>query len=240
MQEGMKGEAKMELWTIFLRTIFIYFTVLIVMRLMGKREVGELSILDLIVSFMIADISSMAIETHRTMMDVLLPIFTLAALQIIMSYLSMKSRKLRGLVDGEPSIIIKDGHIQDSTMKKIRYNLDDLMMQLRQKNIFDVADVEFAILETDGELSIFPKMGKQPVRQEDLGMHSSSFSFGIPVPLIIDGKVQDDGLAEINQTRFWLKREIQKRGVKDFKDIYFASISSSGDMFIDKKDPGRR
>lgn len=235
----MKGGAKVELWTILLRTIFIYFTILIIMRLMGKREVGELSILDLIVSFMIADISSMAIETHLTMTHVLLPIFTLASLQIIMSYFSLKSRRLRRLVDGEPSIIIKDGQIQDSTMKKIRYNLDDLMMQLRQKNVFDLADVEFAILETDGELSIFPKMGKQPAKQEDLGIRPS-VSFGIPIPIIIDGKVQDDGLAEINQNRFWLKREIQKRGVKDFKDIYFASISSSGDMFIDKKDPGRR
>ena len=224
----------MELWSIFIRTIFIYFTVLIVMRVMGKREVGELSILDLIVSFMIADISSMAIETHLTMTHVLLPIFTLAGLQITISYISLKSRRVRRLVDGEPSIIIKKGQIQDAAMKKIRYNMDDLLMQLRQKNVFDVADVEFAILETDGELSVFPKMGKHSTKKD-----GSSFSF-IPIPLIIDGKVQDEGLEEIKQTRFWLKAEIQKRGVKDFKDVYFASINSAGDLFLDKKDPSRR
>lgn len=233
----MRGECvDLELWSIFLRTVFIYFTVVIVMRILGKREVGELSILDLIVSFMIADISSMAIETHLSMTHVLLPIFTLAALQIVISFISLKSRKFRKIVDGEPSIIIKNGQIQDSIMKKIRYNMDDLLMQLRQKSVFDVADVEFAVLETDGELSVFPK---HPVRQEDSIRHSS-ISWGIPVPLIIDGKVQDEGLEEINQNRFWLKRELKKHGVKEFKEVYFASISSSGDFFINKKDLGRR
>lgn len=227
----------MEIWSILLRTIFIYFTILIIMRLMGKREVSELSILDLIVSFMIADISSMAIETHLKMTHVLIPIFTLAALQIIISYLSLKNRRFRSLIDGEPSIIIKKGEIQDGTMKKMRYNIDDLMMQLRERNIFDVADVEFAILETDGQLSVLPKMGRIPIWQEEHGKFS--FAMGLPIPLIIDGKVQDDGLMEINQTRFWLKREIQKYGVKDFKDVYFASISSNGDLFVDKKDLGR-
>lgn len=229
----------MELWGIFLRTVFIYFAILIVMRLMGKREVGELSILDLIVSFMIADISSMAIETRVNMTHILLPMLTLAVLQVVMSFLSLKSERFRKWVDGEPSILIKDGQIQDSTMKKLRYNLDDLMMQLRQKNIINIADVEFAILETDGELSVFPKMARQAVTKEDLSVQFTS-RFSIPTPLIIDGKVQDDALEEINQNRFWLKGEIQKRGVKDFKDVYFASISSSGELFLDKKDPKRR
>lgn len=232
--------ANVELWSIFLRTLFIYFTVLIVMRILGKREVGELSILDLIVSFMIADISSMAIETHLSMTHVLLPIFTLAALQITISFISLKSRKFRQLVDGEPSILIKNGQIQDATMKKIRYNMDDLLMQLRQNNVFNVADVEFAVLETDGELSVFPKRPVELYAKNNESRFRSTVSWGIPIPLIIDGKVQDDGLKEIQQTRFWLKREVQKRGVNDFKDIYFASISSSGDLFIDKKDRGRR
>jgi uncharacterized membrane protein YcaP (DUF421 family) len=151
-----------------------------------------------------------------------------------MSYISLKSRDVRKLVDGQPSIIIKNGEIQDSVMNKIRYNMDDLMMQLRQKNIFDVGDVEFAILEIDGELSVFPKMQKQIVLKEDL--IGSTMVKRMPVPLIVEGKVQDEGLKQINQNRFWLKKEVQKRGIKDLKEVYFASISSTGDLFIDKRD----
>lgn len=204
---------------------------------MGKREIGKLSLFDLIVSFMIADISAMAIEnTEEPLLNGITPIATLAALQIIISYVSLKSNKLRKMIDGEPLMLIKNGQIQESHMAKARYSLDELMMQLREKNIPDISDVEFAILENSGQLSVILKEEKQPAQKEDVMKSHPLKPFSLPIPLIIEGKVQEKGLEQIGQTRFWLKNEIQKRGYKDFKEIYFASINDEGKLFIDRKE----
>ncbi|SEN35388.1 DUF421 domain-containing protein [Lihuaxuella thermophila] len=230
-----------ELWTVFLRTLFIYFFILLMMRVMGKREIGKLSIFDLIVSFMIADISAIVLEeTAIPLTRAIIPILTLVALQMIIAYISLKSRRVRHLVEGEPTVLIKDGQIQDAAMAKSRYSVDDLLMQLREKDIPDVSDVEFAILEPTGKLSIFPKEEKRPAMKEDVRSKHSLRHFEMPVPLIIEGKVQDDGLDKIGQTRFWLKNEIQKQGYKDFKEIYFASLNYEGTLYIDRKDPDKK
>ncbi len=222
------------IWSMFLRTVFIYVFLLLIMRLMGKREIGKLSIFDLIVSFMIADISAMVIENlNEPLILGVISIITLALLQILLSYLSLKSKKVREWVDGKPVMIIKKGKILEKQMAQARYNLDDLIMQLREKNIADVSDVEFAILETSGKLSVFEKEEKRPAQRGDIS-HSLR-PFRMPIPLIIDGKVQDDGLKKIGKTRFWLKNEIQKQGYRDFKEIYYATVSSNGKLFIDRK-----
>ncbi|TCS96459.1 uncharacterized membrane protein YcaP (DUF421 family) [Hazenella coriacea] len=224
-------------WTIFLRTVLLYLFVMLVMRMMGKREIGKLSILDLIVSFMIADISVIVIEDESvSLLKGIIPIATLVILQVILSYLSLKSTKMRRFIDGNPFVVIKNGKIQDRDMARSRYNLDDLLMQLRDKNIPDVADVEFAILETSGKLSVFPKKEKSPLTIGDLPKNHSLKPFSMPTPMIIEGKVQEEGLKKIGKTRFWLKNEIQKKGYKDFKEIYYASINDEGKLFIDRKD----
>jgi uncharacterized membrane protein YcaP (DUF421 family) len=220
------------IWTIILRTVFIYFFLLVIMRMMGKREIGKLSVFDLIVSFMIADLSAMAIDSEKPMYIGITSILTLAIFQVLISYLSLKSKKIREWADGKPVVIVEKGKILDDQMAKARYNMDDLMIQLREKNIADVSDVEFAILETTGKLSVFPKEKK--ISEE--GVHKSLRPFQMPVPLIIDGKVQDDGLRQIGKTRFWLKNEIQKQGYRDFKEIFYASVNSNGKLFIDRKD----
>lgn len=219
------------IWSMILRTVFIYFFLLVIMRMMGKREIGKLSVFDLIVSFMIADISAMAIDSEKPLFIGITTILTLALLQVLLSYLSLKSKKIREWTDGKPVMIIKNGEILDDEMAKARYNLDDLLVQLREKNIADVSDVEFAILETSGKLSVFEKEKKSSKQ----GVHKSLRPFQMPVPLIIDGKVQDEGLKQIGKTRFWLKNEIQKQGHRDFKDIYYASMNSNGKLFVDRK-----
>lgn len=227
-------------WTIFLRTVILYLFVMLVMRMMGKREIGKLSILDLIVSFMIADISVIVIEEESvSLLKGIIPIATLVVLQVLLSYLSLKSTKLRRFIDGNPFVVIKNGEIQDREMARSRYNLDDLLMQLRDKNIPDVADVEFAILETSGKLSVFPKKEKSPLTIGDLPKNHSLKPFTMPIPMIIEGKVQEEGLRKIEKTRFWLKNEIQKKGYKDFKEIYYASMNDDGKLFIDRKDSNK-
>ncbi|WP_055105128.1 DUF421 domain-containing protein [Paenibacillus ihumii] len=243
--------------SLVLRTVLMYFTAFVVMRIMGKREIGELSIFDLVISIMIAEIAVFAIEDmKRPLYDGFVPMLTLLLIQIAIALLSLRSRRIRFLFDGKPSIIIQDGQINRREMKRQRYNLDDLLMQLRANNIDNVADVEFAVLETTGQLSV--KTRSQGSRGSDSGNNSnqggdpkrqdygeSSASDGsntsvvpkiryeeIPVSLIMDGKVQDRNLEQIGKTRFWLKNQIEARGVKDFKEIFFCSIDHQGKLYI--------
>lgn len=229
---------RVELWTVFLRTLFIYFFVLAVMRFMGKREIGKLSLFDLVVSIMIADLAVITIEnTEAPLLKGLVPIFTLSMIQVILSFFSLKSTFVRYIMDGKPTVLIRDGHIQEQEMANQRYNTDDLMMQLREKNIANVADVELAVLETTGKLSVFPRREKEPLKREDLfpGDDMEEGFFWLPVSLIVDGKVQEDGLQQIGKTRFWLKNELQKYGYNDFKEIFFASIDHTGKMYVDAR-----
>jgi len=234
----------MELLTIFMRTVFIYFTVFIVMRIMGKREIGKLSVFDLVISIMIAEIAVFVIEDiKRPLAEGLVPIVTLVAIQIGIAFVSLKNRTIRQWFDGPPSIIIEKGKINRDEMRKQRYNLDDLMIQLRQNNVTNVADVEFAILETTGKLTVLRKDDSEAAAEKpgELGDLPDKPQFryeGLPLPLIMDGKVQDDNLQKIEKTRFWLKNQIQAKGVSEFKDIFFCSIDHRGNLFVDRKRRG--
>ncbi len=251
----------MELWSLFIRTIMIYFVVFLIMRFMGKREIGKLSVFDLVISVMIAEIAVIVVEdTKRAMWEGIVPMVTLLLIQVGSAFMTLKSRRLRLLFDGKPSIIIEKGKLNSEVMRKQRYNLDDLMLQLRENKISAVADVEFAILETSGKLSVIEKEqkaatdsdnGAKPTtgsEQSNAGQTSAegsdqsgsgsvippNFRFEVlPIPLIMDGKVQDSNLEKMSKTRFWLKNVLQERGVSDFKDVFFCTVDHKGKLFID-------
>lgn len=144
-----------ELLTITFRTVILYFVILIIFRLMGKREIGELSILDLVVFIMMAEIAVLAIENvDDHLFHTILPMLVLMMIQVTFAYLSLKNRRIRQALDGKPTIIIKYGKIDEDAMKSQRYNFDDLMVQLRENNVERVADVSFAILEPSGKLTV--------------------------------------------------------------------------------------
>jgi uncharacterized membrane protein YcaP (DUF421 family) len=232
----------MDLFIIFLRTIMIYFVVFLVMRIMGKREIGKLSIFDLVISIMIAEIAVFVVEDiKKPILEGLIPMATLVVIQILIAYITLKSRKLRLWFDGTPSILIENGQINREEMKKQKYNLDDLLLQLRQSKVKNVADVEFAILETTGKLTVLRKNEDNPEpeqmdsdRLREKGNTKIRFE-GLPLLLIMDGKVQDDNLAKIGKNRFWLKNKIQEQGASDFKSVFFCSIDHRGKIFLDKK-----
>jgi Predicted membrane protein len=228
-----------EFGSLFLRTVLIYFVVFIVMRLMGKREIGKMSVLDLVISFMIAEIAVIVIEdTKRSMWHGVFPMALLMLLQIAISYVTMKNRKLRLVFDGKPSIIVQNGELDRHVMHRGRYNLDDLMLQLRENGISSVSEVEFAILETSGKLSVIKKEHHPAtaVKEAKNPIFPQRYRFEmLPVPLIMDGKVQDDNLEKMEKTRFWLKNELQQHGVTDFKDVFFCTIDHRGRWYVDKK-----
>jgi uncharacterized membrane protein YcaP (DUF421 family) len=254
-----------EFWSLLVRTVIIYFVVFLIMRFMGKREIGKLSVLDLVISVMIAEIAVIVIEdVGRPMWDGILPMVVLMLIQVGSAIVSMKNRKLRLLLDGKPNVIIDKGKINKDIMRKQRYNLDDLMLQLRENKISSVADVEFAILETSGKLSVIPRENTAAADElqegtDEESTERSASSIGIeeaddqkvkpewrkniipphyrfeilPIPLIMDGKVQDENLSKMEKTRFWLKNVLQEEGVTDFKDVFFCTIDHRGKLFVD-------
>lgn len=215
-----------EYFIIIFRTIILYLLILMLFRLMGKREIGELSLLDLVVFMMIAEMAAVSIEnTHDPIMRTVVPMFLLMIVQIVFAYISIKSKKFREIIDGKPTIIINKGKIDETAMRKQRYNFDDLLLQLREKSISNIADVEFAILETSGKLSVFEK------EKNNIQAKSGGFT----IPLIIDGAIQESNLLFINKTNLWLRQELRKKGFQNPKDISFCSYQD-GEFFIDTKD----
>lgn len=240
----------MDLWTIFLRTILIYFTVFFMLRIMGKREIGKLSVFDLVISIMIAEIAVLVIEdADKPMSEGVLPMVTLVGIQMIIAYVTLKSLWLRRLFDGQPSYIIERGKINREEMTRQRYNLSDLMLQLRQSNVTNVADVEYAILETTGKLTVvkkselngnnrnMPPLASMEASAElgDNQLQTTIRYEGLPLPLIMDGKVMDENLEKIGRSRFWLKNQIQLKGARDFKEVFLCTVDHRGKLFIDKK-----
>ncbi|MEH7490748.1 DUF421 domain-containing protein [Neobacillus niacini] len=212
---------------IIFRTIFFYVLILFFFRVMGKREIGELSILDLVVFVMIGEMAIVSIDNpKRPLIETIIPMVLLVLIQIGLAMLSLKSKRFRDLVDGKPTIIINKGKIDEQAMRKQRYNFDDLLTQLREKDIRSIADVEFAILESSGSLSVIEKMNN-PNGEPKEG--------DITIPLIIDGAIEEENLLRVNKTNFWLRQELKKLGYRDVKKISFCSYEN-GKFFVDIMD----
>lgn len=195
----------MDYLILFGKSLFFYLFITIGFRLMGKREIGELSIIDFIVSIFIAELAAISIENYKdNMLFSIIPISTLIIIQIITAKISLKSSIFRDTLDGNPTVIINRGKVNFKEMVKQRYNLDDLLSQLRSQSIKCIEDVDYAILETNGKLSIFEK----------------SFNKDYPLPLILDGKVDDDVLLQIGKSRSWLDKRLEREGYK-VEDIFY-------------------
>ncbi|MGQ5712400.1 YetF domain-containing protein [Desulforudis sp. DRI-14] len=219
---------------VLVRTIILFAAVVLVLRLTGKREVGQLQPFELVVIIMLSELASIPIaDTDLPLINGLVPIFTLLVAQVLLSYASLKSERARGIICGRPSILIANGKIMEKEMSSIRYNINDLLEQLRAKNVPNIADVEFAILETNGKLSVIPKSQKRPVCPEDLNIPTSYE--GLPTTLIIDGNVLEKNLKQINVDTGWLRSELAKFGIQDLKRVLFASLDTNGKLFYQVK-----
>ena len=213
----------------FTRTALLYLAVLVAIRIMGKREVGELSAFDLVVAIMIAELAAMSMERlDMPLHEGLIPIFTLVFLEMLLSFLSLKSHTIRGIVDGAPSIVIANGKIVEKELRKLRYNMSDLLGQLRVKDVANIADVQYAVLETSGELSVVLKAENRPVTLADLGLPVKYE--GIPTPLVFDGHIHYKNLRGLHLDEAWLLNEVRKKGIEQIADVLFASLHTDGEL----------
>jgi len=204
--------------TLVFKTFALYFFIILVYRLMGKKEVGELNIIDLIVTILIAELAAICIEeSEKSIFTSILPIVSLVFIEISLSYFSMKSEKIRNFIDGKPSIIIKDGKVNFSVMTKLRYSLDDLLSQLRSKEVKSIEEVDYAILENNGSLSIFKNTNEYPM------------------PFILDGIIDYDVLREIGKNKEWIYNLMKNNNVQQ-ENIFYAFYKKNKTYIIKKND----
>lgn len=204
--------------TSILKTSVLYLFIIFVYRIMGKKEVGELSIVDLIVSILIAELAALTIEDSKSSILVsIVPIIVLVVFQMLFSYISLKSVKVRNFVEGKPTTIIKNGKIVFSAMNKLRYSLEDLIMQLREQSVKSIEEVDYAVLENDGKLSVFQNCSEYPM------------------PVIIDGIIDYDVLEAIKKDDKWLMKIIKTKRL-NLNDIFYAFYTKQKLFIITRKD----
>ncbi len=208
----------MDFLIITFKTFVIYFLVALIFRIMGKREVGQLGTFDLVVFILIAELVAISIENKNNFFLNLIPVLILVILQVVISKLSLKSVKFRKFIDGTPTIIIKKGIIDFKNMVEQRYSLDDLLLQLREKDVSDISEVDYAILEINGKLSVFKKKDN----------NKNTF----PLPIIIDGKVDFDNLYSIKKSNSWLLNTLINKNIK-VEDVFY-SFYQNNELYIIK------
>ena len=222
------------MFLIFVRTIILYIVILVVVRCMGKKEIGQMQPFEFVISLMIADIASTPLtDTGIPIFFGIIPILGLLFSYMVLSICNMSSVVLRGIICGRPEVLINKGKIVEKALIKERITINELQERLRVKEVFSIEDVEYAILETNGELSITFKPGKRNLTPEDMGIESEYV--GISYDLVIDGKVSYENLNKINKDYKWLKKEVNKFGFNP-EEALLVIISGNGSFYCQKKE----
>jgi len=204
------------------------------MRIMGKRQIGQLQPFELVIAILIADLAAVPMQnTGIPLINGVVPIITLLLAQVSISFITLKSEKARAIICGTPNIVIENGKIREDELKRMRFDLNDLIEQLRSKNIYNISDVEFAIMETTGHLSVIVKSQKRAVTPEDMQLETQYE--GIPLTLILDGRINHKNLSLARLNVSWLMEQISLFGYDRIEQIFFASLDTQGKLFLQAK-----
>lgn len=221
-----------ELIVIVIRSLISFIVLLLLTRLMGKRQVSQLTFFDYIVGITIGSIAAeMSFDQNVRIINGITSLLIWGLIPFILAIISLKSRIFQQLIDGKPTIIIKNGEILEKSMKKVFLSIEELMLLLREKNIFKISDVEIAILETNGQLSVLKKTSQQPVTPQMLKMVLKQEK--APTLLIVDGQILYKNLATLGYSEEWLMKEIRKQGATNTNEVFLAQVSSDGELFVD-------
>jgi uncharacterized membrane protein YcaP (DUF421 family) len=219
-------------FVVLIRSLISFFALLALVRLMGKQQMAEMTFFDYVVGITIGSIAStISVEVNQNLFSTTVGMAVWALLAILLALLSLHNVWIRKVVEGEAIIVIKNGKIQEDQLKKARISLDDLIAQLRMQGVFDLSDVEFALFEANGKLSIQKKSQKQPLTPADLNLPTQYK--GLPTTLISDGKLLTDALKALSLSRSWLHFQLQKQNIQDFSQVSLAQLDTTGNLFVD-------
>lgn len=222
------------MFTIFIRTIIIYILLMLTMRAMGKRQLGELDVGEFVITILLSEIASLPITNpEKSLFDAILPIATLAVLEILSSILVLKFPLIKKALSSKPSVIIAHGKLDKNAMKKLRISIEDLITQIRQNGIFDLEEVDYAILEENGKMSIIPKNRYRQPDRRDLNIPDDNS--GMMHIIVSDGIVNTHSLNILNKDRAWLEAKLKKHGLIP-KDVFCMTCNDAGQLYIIKND----
>lgn len=220
----------------FFRAILLYIIVLIVMRLMGKREIGQLQPFELAISIMIADLASIPMtDTGVPISNGIIPILGLLVMHLVISVVNLKSIKVREIICGKPRILIYRGRIDEKALKKERFTINELEERLRGNNVVNLGDVEYAILETSGNITVIQKPEKRNTIPEDFNIVPDYE--GISYDLVVDGKIMDENLKKLGKNYQWLKKQVEKFNIRP-EEALVVTIDGKGQIFCQEKEKG--
>ncbi|MBC5736289.1 MULTISPECIES: DUF421 domain-containing protein [Oscillospiraceae] len=219
----------------FLRTIILYLLIIAGVRLMGKRQVGELEPSELVLALIIADLAAVPMQDFGIpLLSGIIPILTLLCITMILSVLTMRSVKFRAIICGRPSIIVENGKLHQREMKKNRFTVDELMEELRMKGVSDISTVKYAILETNGQISVLPYANQLPVTAEQ--MNVAPDDVGLPIVIINDGRVLDHNLKTRGLNHEWLEKRLSEHKVNSSKDVFLLTVDEQNRVYFVAKD----
>ena len=229
--EKLKGE---KMITTFIRTIILYILVLVIMRMMGKREIGQLQPFELAISIMIADLASVPMANIGVpIFSGIIPILALLVMHLIISNINLKSINMRKIICGKPTILVYRGKIDEKILKKEKFTINELQERLRGEGVFNLGDVEYAILETSGQISVIQKPDKRTTTPADFNILPEYE--GIPYDLVVDGKVMNDNLKSLGKNYKWLEEQVAKFGLKP-EEAIVVTIDGKGQIFCQAKE----
>ena len=219
----------------FLRTVILYLLIIAGIRLMGKRQVGELEPSELVLALIIADLAAVPMQDFGIpLLTGIIPILTLLCITMALSVLTMKNVKFRAIVCGRPSIIVENGTLHQREMQKNRFTVDELMEELRMKGITDLSTVKYAILETNGRLSVLPYANQLPVTAEQ--MNVTPEDVGLPVVVINDGRVNERNLHTRGLDRNWLDKQLAQHKLKQPSDVFLLTVDEQNRVYFVAKE----
>lgn len=220
---------------VLIRTLIVYLALLLTMRLLGKRQLGEMELSEFVVAALIADLAAHPLQDIGIpMINGLIPILTLFCCEVLVSGLSLKHIRLRSLLFGNPSVLISHGTIDQREMKKNRFTLDELMEELRSRGVLDISKVEYAILETDGRLSVLPYAAEKPVTAAQMGLSVPDESY--PCVVISDGRVLDGNLRRCGLSTTWMRRYLAEQKIRGAEDVFLMTVNTAGQVYLAKKE----
>lgn len=222
-----------EALVVLVRGIIGFSTLLIFARILGKQQISQLTFFDYVLGITIGSTAStLTTDLSSSAWPHWVGVMTWVVAVLIIQYITMKSRTAAHYINDEPTIVIMNGKLMESSMKRMRYTIAELLEQLRLKDIFDISQVEYAIVETNGQLSVLKKSEFQPVTPKDMNIPSQYQ--GLSTEIIFDGTVIDHNLKKCNHDRTWLMDELKKQGINDIKEVFWAQLNSTGQLYVDK------
>ena len=222
--------------TAFFRTIILYLVLMIGLRLLGKRQIGDLEPGELVLTLIISDLAAVPMQDYGIpLLDGVLPILILLCLSLLLSFFSLKSIRFRTLVCGEPALIIRNGEILQKAMAKNRLTVDELYEQLRSQGISDLRAVKYAVLETSGQLSILPYTRESPLTPQDAQLNIVD-RVTLPVPIINDGRLLHGNLSRLGLDDLWLTQQLQHHKLSSPKEVFLLSVDEAGSVICIAKE----